>query len=510
MAVFNICCGDLAPPSPAVSPGHRAHATKTPAASVFWSPKWCLCSEPIDEVAHQDISKADIAYAETSVCKAPVRKMVETGDFRTEQSYHTANTSKSKPRVNTCQSRRSSESLNVLAIFEHAGEWWLPHEKACVEDCDLLQESWLGRLPKKSYRHMTTTGLLKTGMSGWVRRRVSGSRHRFVENGFDLDLAYVTSRLVAMGFPGRGSGACFRNPHGEVKRFLEGAHKGHFRIYNLCAERHFRDNGFPEDTKAFPSADHCPPDFSDMLEFCKDAESWLQADEQNVAVIHCKAGKGRSGTMICALLLYAGAVTSARDALRWFGRIRGGTRVGVTIPSQIRWIAMFEIWLHGSVQLTSTPTKVAGLKYRLKSLRIGPMRSKESLCFLQIGLGSRTAFEGFKWVHWHPTRRAEVSQNGCCECLLESPWWSEADGLVCVRVKTSKSCLSALTSRKHSFRAWWHHSFLQRKPNEASSEELVLDLPKTCIDGLQRDAVDHVLAPAEFRLGLTFEMEDRA
>ena len=348
-------------------------------------------------------------------------------------------------------------------------------------------------------------------MSGWVRRRVSGSRHRFVENGFDLDLAYVTSRLIAMGFPGRGSGACFRNPHSEVKRFLEGAHQNHFRIYNLCAERHFRDNGFPKETVAFPSADHCPPDFSDMLDFCQDVETWLQADEQNVAVIHCKAGKGRSGTMICALLLYSGAVTAARDALRWFGRIRGGTRVGVTIPSQIRWIAMFDIWLQGSVQLTSTPVNTTtALKYRLKSLRVGPLRSNmlKDSCFLQIGLGSRQAFEGFKWVQWHPTMPAEPSQNGVCEYLVESPWWTEVDGLVCVRLKTSKSCLAALARpRTHSVRAWWHHSFLQRKLRE-SEEVLVLDLPKTCIDGLQRDAADHVLVPAEFRLTLTFETED--
>ena len=39
-------------------------------------------------------------------------------------------------------------------------------------------------------------------------------------------------------------------------------------------------------------------------------------------------------------------------------------------------------------------------------------------------------------------------------------------------------------------------------------EELVLDLPKTCIDGLQRDAVHHVVAPSEFRLTLTFEMDE--
>eukprot|EP00438_Fugacium_kawagutii_P001457 Skav211874 [mRNA] locus=scaffold1431:355387:369789:+ [translate_table: standard] len=151
----------------------------------------------------------------------------------------------------------------------------------------------------------------------------------------------------------------------EVRRFLQWAHgDGSFRIYNLCAERSFRaarsdeiptgisryqlmENGF-EETVCFPSADHCPPDFAKILAFCKDVE----------------AGKGRSGTMISALLLYAGAVLSARDALHWFGHIRGGTRAGVTIPSQIRWIAMFEMWLEGTVQLLSDPMAPGSLRYR--------------------------------------------------------------------------------------------------------------------------------------------------
>lgn len=40
-------------------------------------------------------------------------------------------------------------------------------------------------------------------------------------------------------------------------------------------------------------------------DFCRHVEDWLQKDPQNVAVVHCKAGKGRTGTMICSYLVYA-------------------------------------------------------------------------------------------------------------------------------------------------------------------------------------------------------------
>ncbi|TRY63667.1 hypothetical protein TCAL_08699 [Tigriopus californicus] len=194
-----------------------------------------------------------------------------------------------------------------------------------------------------------------------ARQMVSQNKRRYQQNGFDLDLTYVTARVIATSFPSSGLWAWYRNPISRVSKFLNIQHPDRYKIYNLCSEKTYDTEYFQHRVERFMIDDHNVPSLQQMLDFAQSAKSWLNANPENVIVVHCKGGKGRTGTMICVWLVEAGIFTSANQSLEYFGQRRTDMNVskkfqGVETPSQSRYVGYYEVMknhLGGQVPLSS-------------------------------------------------------------------------------------------------------------------------------------------------------------
>lgn len=69
----------------------------------------------------------------------------------------------------------------------------------------------------------------------------------------------------------------------------------------------------------------------------------------NVVVVHCQAGKGRTGTMISCILIYCGFLDKASEALGFYSFKRFKSKSGVTQPSQRRYVKYLECLYKGRV-----------------------------------------------------------------------------------------------------------------------------------------------------------------
>jgi hypothetical protein len=63
-----------------------------------------------------------------------------------------------------------------------------------------------------------------------VKRQVAKGRNRYIDDGFDLDLSYITERIIAMSFPSTGLESTYRNSLKDVAKMLKTRHQENYMV----------------------------------------------------------------------------------------------------------------------------------------------------------------------------------------------------------------------------------------------------------------------------------------
>lgn len=181
-------------------------------------------------------------------------------------------------------------------------------------------------------------------LSGFTRyiKDTSSKVMQTVQNSIarqDLDLSYLTTRLIVMSYPAEGLESAYRNHIEDVKAFLDSRHTPYI-VINVSG-RSYSYNRFGPQIKVFEGGNTWKDskrsaNLFSIASLCHLIQKWMSSGEKKVTVIHCMDGKSNSALLSVALIVWIGLFADYKSALNFFAIKR--TPVDLT-PSQCRYLS---------------------------------------------------------------------------------------------------------------------------------------------------------------------------
>ncbi|KAL4236400.1 hypothetical protein ACF0H5_004785 [Mactra antiquata] len=180
---------------------------------------------------------------------------------------------------------------------------------------------------------------LKMG-AGNLMKNVKDASVKVVEtvsatmNKSDLDISYITSRLLVMSYPAEGMESAIKNHIDDVRNYLEGRHRNCYAVYNL-SQRLYKNVKFENRVSECGWPAKKAPTLASLFAICKNMHLWLRQNPKNICVVHCLDGKASSATVAAAFLVFCQLLDGPQQALTMFSNKRCAPDV---TPSQRRYI----------------------------------------------------------------------------------------------------------------------------------------------------------------------------
>ncbi|NWQ80344.1 TENS protein, partial [Columbina picui] len=166
-----------------------------------------------------------------------------------------------------------------------------------------------------------------------------------MESSCELDLVYITERIIAVSYPSTAEEQSFCSNLREVAHMLKSKHGDNYVTGNRGGAEPNMDvtpvcPPPPTQVLDFGWPDMHTPALEKICSICKAMDTWLNATPHNVVVLHNKGNRGRLGVVVAAYMHYSNISASADQALDRFAmkRFYEDKVVPVGQPSQKRWV----------------------------------------------------------------------------------------------------------------------------------------------------------------------------
>ncbi|XP_046700767.1 tensin-1 isoform X4 [Silurus meridionalis] len=208
-------------------------------------------------------------------------------------------------------------------------------------------------------KHVETMGSTKSSKSMESRRRPSSrsvSLIQAMEENYEVDLVYITERIISVSFPTSVEEESYSANLKEVASMLRSKHGDNYLLFNLSEKRYDISKLHPK-VLDFGWPDHHAPALDKICSICKAMDTWMSADSHNVVVLHNKGNRGRTGVVVAAYMHYSNISASADQALDRFAmkRFYEDKVLPVGQPSQKRYVQYFSGLLSGHIKINNKP-----------------------------------------------------------------------------------------------------------------------------------------------------------